>query len=422
MKSSRTKDKQFANTVSQLVCSSQITSPALIMNLDAISDQFWMLRKILPMVEIYFSVKSNPDPVVLAHLLQLGASFEAASYNEIKKCTSIGALPTILHYGNTIKSREDIYNAYEEGVNSFSIDSEHEVRKIADIAPNARVLVRIATNGQGAVWGLSKKFGVSVQKAVHLMNLAHELGLNPYGISFHVGSQQSNPNAWLMALKDCRIVVEALQKNNIQINVINLGGGLPANGYSIGNEEKEYDLEKYLRIIKIHIDNFIVECKQPFKFMIEPGRFMVARAGITVSKILLDTQREYNNQQMRWLHLDVGKFNGLYEATDIKLPVKAMKHLQHDLSQLDMVSTVLTGPSCDSDDMLLPPNEVALLPKSLVEGDYLLFSSTGAYSNSYAAANFNGFDPIHVLCVNAGRRLVNHRCLPEKEINYEFPD
>ncbi|CAM4178503.1 type III PLP-dependent enzyme [Pseudoalteromonas byunsanensis] len=396
---------QLKKKVNQLINNNEISTPCLVMGLGLIDKQFSLLKKVLPNVEVYYSVKSNPDPLVLSHLRHLGSSFEAASLGEIQRCIEIGGLSTQVHFGNSIKKREEIARAYELGIRSFSVDSEQEVIKVAEMAPGAQVMVRLSTNGKGAVWGLSKKFGTSVARATELLRLANSLDLVPYGLSFHVGSQQQSADAWAVALKNCELVVSELKKDGIKLNAINLGGGLPANGYINRDKVMDFDLVSYLKTLKAHIDKFEENCASKFKFMLEPGRFVVANTGVVVSKVLLTAQREFEGRVENWVYMDVGKFNGLYEASDIQLPI----HLLDDVNlhtMEDTVPTVLSGPSCDSDDMLLPPNTTIVLPSSLKEGDHLLFASTGAYSNSYATQSFNGFNPISVVCIDSNGELI----------------
>ena len=404
--------------VANLLQAKKISTPALIMGLDLIDKQYELLKRTLPRVDIYFSVKANPDATVLTHLRHLGSGFEAASYGEIQQCMAVGSTAAQIHFGNSIKKREHIRKAFANGVETFSVDSEQEVRKVAQMAPGAKVLVRLATDGKGAVWGLTKKFGTSTAHAIELMRLANDLNLKPHGISFHVGSQQSNHEAWSVALKNCEIVIAALKRDKIKLRLINLGGGLPAEGYMDGHLSTEIDTENYLLMIQKHLDVFERNCGEQFEFMLEPGRFMVANTGVVVSEVLLDTTREFNGNQERWIFMDVGKFNGLYEATDISLPVHLLNTSLLHSAETTMPMT-LSGPSCDSDDMLVPTDTSVYLPTSIKEGDLLVFSSTGAYSNSYSTQKFNGLNPLDVVCLDAQGEIVREGEMVERKI-YEM--
>ncbi|WJG11188.1 type III PLP-dependent enzyme [Aliiglaciecola sp. LCG003] len=406
---------QLKKHVTGLLHSKKISTPALVISLDLIERQFDLLQSILPRVEVHFSVKANPDRAVLSHLRHIGSSFEAASLGEIKQCLEAGSLPTQIHFGNSIKKRIDIKEARSLGITSFSVDSEQEVLKIAEMAPGSKVIVRLTTDGKGAIWGLTKKFGTSVDNAIALLKLSKELNLQPYGLSFHVGSQQMNPQAWSRALNNCQTVISELSTENINLTVINLGGGLPANGYLENGVSKEIDLASYLKMIRCHIEQFENDCGRHFKFMIEPGRFMVANTGLVVSEVVLDTTRESDGVKQRWIYMDVGKFNGLYEASDVSLPVHVLNSSQLHATESTM-PMILSGPSCDSDDMLLPNNSYVVLPTNLKEGDHLVFSSTGAYSNSYATRNFNGLNPIEVVCLNGRGDVIKTGTHESREI------
>src|SRR6185295_13451285 len=131
-------------------------------------------------------------------------------------------------YGNTIKKERDIAAAFERGIRLFAVDCAEEVEKIARAAPGSRVFCRILCAGDGAEWPLSRKFGCEPELAIGVLEHAHRLGLDAYGISFHVGSQQPNPAAWDAALKATADVFHTLSDRGIQLRMVNLGGGFPA--------------------------------------------------------------------------------------------------------------------------------------------------------------------------------------------------
>lgn len=135
-----------------------------------------------------------------------------------------------IHYGNTIKSDENIADAYRMGIRDFATDSVEDVAAIARLAPGARVFCRLATSGDGALWGLSQKFGCSADDAVRVLEAARAAGLTPSGLSVHVGSQQMTSEAWQSALDELADLVAVLNERGILLDTVNLGGGLPALG------------------------------------------------------------------------------------------------------------------------------------------------------------------------------------------------
>lgn len=378
----------------------RIRTPALIIDRRVVRERYRLLRERLPQADVYFSVKANSEPRILELLCGMGSSFEAASIDEVRACIRAGAHPGRIHFGNPIKLRGDVRRAFRLGVRSFAIDSESELEKLALEAAGATAIARLSTDGRGAVWGLTRKYGTDATRAAQLLLQAREAGLVAGGVSFHVGSQQSDPDAWRVALDNARIVVELLAAHGLRLPVINLGGGLPANGYTVDAQIAHYDFADYLDRVRGHLEAFLDSLPYACKVIIEPGRFLVANAGAVVSKVVLGARRQSGDDDQRWLYLDVGKFNGLYEATDIQLPFYPVRLARRRGARSgECVRTILAGPTCDSDDVLLPSGISTELDSDIDEGDLIVFPVAGAYSTSYATMSFNGFRPMDVHCL-----------------------
>ena len=176
-------------------------TPCLVLDLDVVAGNYQALAAAMPDSRIFYAVKANPAPEILSLLAALGSCFDTASVVEIRDALAAGATPDRVSFGNTIKKRVDIATAYALGVRLFAFDSEAELRKIAEVAPGARVFCRILTSGEGAEWPLSRKFGCEPSMARELLAMAPGLGLDAYGVSFHVGSQQRDTGAWDQALE-----------------------------------------------------------------------------------------------------------------------------------------------------------------------------------------------------------------------------
>ncbi|HXO02810.1 MAG TPA: type III PLP-dependent enzyme, partial [Stellaceae bacterium] len=171
-------------------------TPCLIVDLDIIGKAYDMLRRYLSIASVYYAVKANPAAEIVAMLAEKGSNFDVASPAEISLCLDNGATPERLSFGNTIKKERDIATAYAAGVRLFAFDSEAELGKLARVAPDARVFCRILVSCEGADWPLSRKFGCTPEMAVKLLCRARDFGLDPYGVSFHVGSQQTDLGQW----------------------------------------------------------------------------------------------------------------------------------------------------------------------------------------------------------------------------------
>ncbi len=164
------------------------------------AENYRRLGRALPLARIHCAVKANPAPQILTTLAALGCSFDAASASEVDDCLAASALPENISFGNTIKKQADIAHAFRKGVRLFAFDSDEELLKLAAAAPASRVYCRILTAGEGADWPLSRKFGCQLDMARDLMICAGDLSLEPHGISFHVGSQQTDSEQWRIAI------------------------------------------------------------------------------------------------------------------------------------------------------------------------------------------------------------------------------
>ena len=201
--------------------------PCLVVDLDVIADNYRAFTRAMPDTRVFYAVKANPAPEILKMLADMGSCFDTASVPEIEMALAAGATPDRISFGNTIKKERDIARAHQLGVKLFAVDSDEEVEKVARAAPAAQVFCRILTDGAGAEWPLSRKFGCEPSMAVEVLMHAHKLGLEAYGISFHVGSQQTRLEAWDQALAESKAIFDAMQARGITLKMVNLGGGFP---------------------------------------------------------------------------------------------------------------------------------------------------------------------------------------------------
>lgn len=370
--------KQFADTKE---------TPFVVIDTEMIAQHYQALEDNFPYANIFYAVKANPAPAILQMLADRGANFDIASIYELDKVLQFGVSPERISYGNTIKKSRDIRYFYEKGVRMFATDSEADLRNIARAAPGARIYVRILTEGTlTADWPLSRKFGCEIDMAMDLLILARDLGLVPYGVSFHVGSQQREISSWDAALGKVKVIFERLkEEDGIELKMINMGGGFPANYMTRTN-----DLETYAQ----EITRFLEEDfgKDFPEIIIEPGRSLIANAGILVSEVVL-ISRKSRTALHRWVFTDVGKFSGLIETMDesIKFPIYTEK-------RGELEDSVIAGPTCDSADIMYEHHKYPL-PLNLAIGDRLYWLSTGAYTTSYSAVEFNGFPPLKEYCI-----------------------
>ncbi|MFU8814749.1 MAG: type III PLP-dependent enzyme [Pseudomonadales bacterium] len=357
-------------------------TPFLVVDTTTVGRHYDELLGAFPFASIYYAVKANPAPEILTLLRDRGSSFDIASIYELDRVLGLGVTADRISFGNTIKKSRDIRYFFEHGVRLYATDSEADLRNIAKAAPGSKVYVRILTEGtQTADWPLSRKFGCQTDMAMDLLVLARDLGLVPYGVSFHVGSQQRDIGAWDAAIGKVKVIFERLkEEDGIELKLINLGGGFPANYITKTHELATY-AEEIIRYLQEDFGDELPE------IILEPGRSLVANAGVLVSEVVL-ISRKSRTGLYRWVYVDVGKFSGLIETLgeSIKYPVYTEK-------RGELEDVVLAGPTCDSADIMYEDHKYPL-PLNLAIGDRLYWFSTGAYTTSYSAIEFNGFPPL----------------------------
>jgi ornithine decarboxylase len=355
--------------------------PCLVVDLDVIADNFATFRNAMPDTRIFYAVKANPAPEILALLASKGSCFDTASVVEAKMALAAGATPDRISFGNTIKKERDIAAAHELGISLFAVDCIEEVEKVARAAPGARVFCRILTDGSGAEWPLSRKFGCDPAMAKDVLVHAHALGLGAYGISFHVGSQQTRLSAWDGALGEAKAIFDELAAVGIQLSMVNLGGGFPTKYLKAVPGTSSYANAIQDALAK-HFGNAIPET------IIEPGRGMVGNAGVIKAEVVL-VSKKHANDNLRWVYLDIGKFGGLAETMDEAIRYPIVTTRDHDAK----APCVIAGPTCDSADVLYEKTPYDL-PLTLQVGDEVLIEACGAYTTTYASVAFNGFPPL----------------------------
>lgn len=353
-------------------------TPYLDLDVAAAVTRYRRLRAALPGTAVHYAVKANPDRSLLAALAAADARFDVASPAEVIAVLEAGGSPLDLVYSNPIKKREDIAFAGQLGVRLFAVDSLEETRKVAAAAPGSAVLCRIVTTGEGSDWPLSRKFGCTGEQAAHVLRSAAGLGLDPAGVSLHVGSQQRDPASWDAPIAASAEVFATLHADGLEPRLLDLGGGFPAH-----LEGGCPPLASY---------GAAIECSLRAHFgadrprtLVEPGRAVVADAGTLVATVLAVVHRG----DARWVYLDAGVFTGLVETLDeaVRYPITT------SADGGPAGPCRLAGPTCDSADVLYE-REPVRLPLGLAEGDTVRLLAAGAYTTCYSTVGFNGFAPL----------------------------
>jgi len=350
------------------------TSPVLMFYINDFEKRIINYKRQIKFADIFYAIKANDNPEILKVCTKQKLGFEVASLGEYEKVIKLGASPRHVITSNSVKSIDFIKRSYKSGLRYYSFDSKEELQKLVKFAPLSNLYVRLSVDNSGSDYPLSSKFGVEFDEALKLLRLAKKYGANIVGLNFHVGSQCKKSSGWKKAIKKSRKLFFEAEKYGINLNYLNLGGGLPAHYYANGGDVLEIinvidgQLQKEFQ----GIDDLLVH--------IEPGRALVAESGTIRTQVI---GKGFRNGR-HWITLDVGIFNGLMELYQgFKYPVSVEKNRKTKL-----VNYIVYGPSCDSMDVLY---ESIKLPEVEI-GDYLLIKNAGAYTNVYASS-FNGFLP-----------------------------
>ncbi|MBE3640441.1 type III PLP-dependent enzyme [Mangrovicoccus algicola] len=374
-----------ASRLEAYIAATTFDRPTLVIDRGIVAGNYAALKAGLGHADIHYAVKANPAPEIIATLVGLGSHFDAASRGEIELCLSLGARPETVSFGNTVKRPADIAFAHAAGLTLFAADSEEELHKIAANAPGAAVYIRILVENCEADWPLSRKFGCAPSKVVGLLGLAEELGLEPRGLSFHVGSQTRRATMWTGVLDNVAGAWAAAREAGFALSLLNIGGGFPA----FYGEEVDGKTEYAAKVMELIHDRF----GDVPQVMAEPGRGLVADCGAIAAEVLL-VSRKSEDDIHRWVYLDIGRFSGLAETEGeaIRYQLATAKDGQ------DTGPCILAGPSCDSADVLYEKRPVQL-PLGLACGDKVMIRNCGAYTSSYSSVGFNGFPPLAVIVI-----------------------
>ncbi|MEQ5827091.1 type III PLP-dependent enzyme [Sulfitobacter sp. NFXS29] len=379
----RTATTAFSDPAAAYIAANSFDKPTLVISRDRVAAQYDALHKGLGEAHIHYAVKANPAPEIIRLLVKKGSGFDAASRAEIELCLSQGAKPENISFGNTIKRASDIAFAHSAGVTLFAADSEAELDKIAAHAPGARVYLRLIVENSMADWPLSRKFGCAGSALPALLNHAVAVGLVPFGLSFHVGSQTRKAEFWNPVLDQVAPLWHAARADGHDLQLLNLGGGFPA-FYGESIEAPRAYAAAVISAVKARFGDVP-------QLMAEPGRGLVAEAGHIAAEVLLVSRKSADDLH-RWVYLDIGRFSGLAETEGEAIRYQIVT--PHDGEETG--PCVLAGPSCDSADILYEKRPIHL-PLALRDGDKVMIRACGAYTSSYSSVGFNGFPPLDVI-------------------------
>ena len=362
-------------------------TPLFVVDHKELRKNYALFRKHFPRVQVYYAVKVNSDPAIVETFYNEGSSFDVASMQEFHTVHELIAhLPTKqrqdfiwdrIIYANPIKPNETL-RELDQYKPLVTFDNYEEVKKIAKHSPHAGLALRLRVPNTGSMVELSSKFGALPGEAVELIAYAHEHKLVVEGISFHVGSQCTNPQNFIQALHLSASIFAEAKSKGFNLKLLDIGGGFPA-----AYDDSVPALSSLAKTINSELNRLF---PKTIEILAEPGRFLVASAGTAVSKIIGKAIRSGK----LCYYVDDGVYH-TYSGIIFDHCVYHMKSFKKGATQLCAVF----GPTCDALDTISLAEQ---LP-DLELGELLYTDNIGAYSAA-SSTHFNGFPPAKVVHVN----------------------
>src|SRR5215471_7719889 len=360
------------------------STPLVVVDHKVLRENYAQFRQHLPRVQVYYAVKANSDPAIVQTFYDTGASFDVASVAEFLLVhEKIQHLPAQqrqdfiwdrIIYANPIKAVETLkeLDRYKPLV---TYDNHQEVLKIARYAPHSGLVLRLRVPNTGSMVELSSKFGALPGDAVDLIAFAHNNKLEVEGLSFHVGSQCTNPQNYVQALHLSAGIFAEAKSRGFDLKLLDIGGGFPAH-----YDDTVPAFKSLARTINAELDRLF---PAPVEILAEPGRFLVASAATAVAKII--------GKAVRGGKLCYYLNDGVYHTFSGVIFDHCQYHLK-SFKKGPMQLCSVFGPTCDALDTI---SLVEQLP-DLDLGEFVYSENIGAYSAA-SSTSFNGFPPAKIV-------------------------
>ncbi|MCG7544289.1 diaminopimelate decarboxylase [Pseudoalteromonas sp. MM17-2] len=348
------------------------SSKAIASNYQCYSDAFAGLDSL-----ICYAVKANSNQAILATLARLGAGADTVSEGEIRRALAAGISADKIVFAGVGKSVAEIRYALAQDILQFNVESEPELMRISEQAQSmgkrARVSIRVnpdveaKTHAKITTGMAENKFGIAIDLAPALYKRAASLpGIEVSGVDVHIGSQLTELTPFDQAFSKVADLVTSLQHHGIDIQVIDIGGGL---GINYGEQPQEPDITTYASFAKAHLAH--LGCK----IIVEPGRSILGNAGVLVSRV------EYvkTGQQRHFLILDAA-MNDLIRPS----MYDAYHHIVTVTEQTQKVTYDIVGPVCETGDTFAKGRTIG----QCQSGDLVAIMGAGAYG-AVMASHYN---------------------------------
>ncbi|GIW28428.1 MAG: diaminopimelate decarboxylase [Meiothermus sp.] len=315
------------------------------------------LQKAFPQAEIFYAIKANPRLGLLRRLLERGIFVEAVSLGEVYRAYRAGFRRNEVLLNGPVKTPAVLETLGRIGIPILGLDSLVDVQRVGQVLPGARVLLRInpdlpvVAHDHLATGRGESKFGILPEDVGQALELAHQNRLEVLGLHIHLGSALEHPEDYQAGYR----VMDELYRTHGPFPVMNLGGG-----FGLG-----------LNLAELGMQVTTLAQKHNAEVWLEPGRYLVAEAGVLVTRCW-GTKRTRRN----YLLIDAGMSQlirpMLYGAAH---PVEPLYHNPRQATY------DLAGPACESGDVLARD---VTLPEPR-EGDLLAILQAGAYASSMSS-------------------------------------
>ena len=353
-------------------------TPLYIYSKQSILHQISSLQEALSDINhlICFAVKSNSNLSVLNLIKNAGCGFDIVSGGELKRVIALGNYNTNVVFSGVGKSKDEIEYALEHNILAFNIESEPELIRLNNIAKKfakkANISIRVNPNVDAKTHpyistGLKdNKFGLDEKKAIELYSLAKTMdSINITGIDCHIGSQLTDLSPFEDTFIKLANMIDHLQTIGIELDHIDIGGGI---GISY-KDEKITPLNHYVSMIKKYLS------KYNKKIILEPGRLIIGKAGILLTKVEYIKRSEHKNFIVVDAAMNDLMRPSLYGAHHNVINISNPKKGEEIFD--------IVGPICETGDFLAKDRQI-----SASEDDLLAFMDAGAYGFSMSS-NYN---------------------------------
>lgn len=350
-------------------------TPFYLYNLSVVRQMVVCLQQSLQPypVKIHYAMKANYHPLILQTLKQLGLGVDTVSLGEIKKALKVGFKPQDIILSGVGKTKEEIHFAITQKIKQINIESAQELMRVGQLAQQKKLKVAVALRMNPDVNAMThpyittgfreNKFGLAFNELPELLKIIKQYQefLDLRGLTLHIGSQMLDLSALKEAIKKTKVLYFDLLRAGFNLKTLDIGGGV---GIAYRPQDRAPQPQDLIPLI----EEAVAGLPTGIEILIEPGRYLVADAGILITQVEYIKTNDFKNFAI----VDTGMHHLLRPAL-----YQAYHHIWPliEPSSANQKIYDVVGPICESSDTLA---KARLLPE-LHQGDYLVITQAGAY-------------------------------------------